>query len=255
MSTNALVTLHDLTDSGKNSFKTVTFYRHCDGYLGQPTASMFLNMFDNEAQAKGAELECFLANNAKDVDLSGFEEYSPVECCSTFHYHLDCKNLKLIVNNSEYNYTNDTTTETEVFNGCVTEYINQYLNANVCVLSLAAHCFGYSGTDKEVFTVSNMVRRMAKRFEMLDRLHKQGSSNPNNTNAVREINRYICFMGDMNLSKEYSEYRESSLKLILSYEELIFHADKLKGIQAAKDEANTTHVMMGDKPVSITILD
>ena len=253
MSTNALITLHGLTDSGKNSFKTVTFYRHCDGYCDQYTADMFYQMFANPIEAKGGELECFLANNAKDVELSSFEKYLPSDCSSEYHYHLDCQSFQLIVNHCEWYGEN---VQTQVFKGCVTEYINQYLNADVCVLSIASHCFGYSGgTAKEVFTIDSIIKTMSKSFKDLERMHKQGSSNPNNTNAVRTINRLHCFLGDMNLSKEQAEYRDSSLELVTSYEGLMFSVDNQKAIQAAKDKLNTTHVMLGDQPVALTILD
>ncbi|MDC5870238.1 hypothetical protein OPW39_15630 [Vibrio europaeus] len=246
MSTNALLTLHDMQPSGHNAITTVTFYRHWDGYMGKATAQTFYNLFANPAEAKGGFLETFIANNAKDVELHDFAPYTVDDCMNQYHYHLDCKTFQLVVWNCEWNEEPKI-----VFSGCVTDFINQYSESTKAVLSYAE----WNKNAKEVYTPDMMIRRMASDFKTLDRCYKQGSSNANNPSCLKRINRYICMLGDMNLSPEIADYRENSLKLVMSYEEIINAVDASHAIQQVKDEENTTHVMIGEKPVSITLLD
>ena len=247
MSTNALVTLHNLSDSAHNAITTVSFYRHCDGYIGKETANMFYNMFANCALAKGGELECFLANNAKHVELNDVLNYTTDDCNFEYHYHLDCKTFQLIVNHCEW-YGDSV--QDQVFNGCVVDYINEHSGDTKAVLSIA----DYSQTHKAVFTIDSMIRDMAKDFDLLERCCKN-ASNPNNACAIKRLNRYYIFLGDMNLSKEVYAYREQSLQLLMSYENVIHTGLDIQRLAAVREELNTTHIMLGDQPVALTILD
>lgn len=193
MSTNAYITLHNISNS-LNGHDEVTFYRHCDGYIGAPMAEMFYQFFNNALNAKGI-IERMICSDPSQIEIDSFEPVSKVVCNSEFHYHLDLKTLELIVLNHEW-WSDEAEVKT-VFKGNVDEFINTNTD---CVKSIISRS-EYNQNEMEVFTKDSMIRAMFQAVEVLNNTIKN-PSNPNNKTYTKRLDRFDVFLSDMNLTKE-----------------------------------------------------
>ena len=244
MSTNAFITLHDLSVlNGKTNLTTATFYRHWDGDMDQTMANFFYEAFVNPLKAKGGYFDAFMCADPSEVEFFDMVQYDVTDCCSEYHYHLDCRTLELVVLHEDVYHD---VAKHECFRGTVSEFINQYSGENKTVITRSE----YNQVTDEVFTREGMIEQITKCFTDIERLNNP--LNPNFKNWVKMIDRRLILLDDMSLSTEARQWRGAALDLAVGYEQKHLIALEQQRIEQEKQEANTTHLNNG---LSITILD
>jgi len=246
MATNALITLHGLNKNhnGKSSMHTVTLYRHWDGDMDKTFAAFLYAAMDNERNAKGGYFDAFMCADPSEVEYLDQLGYTIDDCCSDYHYHFNAETLQLIVNHAPQNED-----PRRVFTGDIAEFINIYSGEEKAVISYNQYAQG----QKVCLTRDGMIRTVAKHFEDIARLKQP--LNPNHRNWLKTIDRFLIILDDMTLTSEMREWRSNAMQLSLGYEKETMIAEERRRIQAAKDELNTTRVVVGKQSVAITILE
>lgn len=246
MSTSALITLHGLNKghNGKSAMHTVTLYRHCDGDMNRTFAAFLYAAMDNPFKAKGGLFDAFMCADPSQVEYYDQLSYTVDDCCSDYHYHLDAETLQLVVNHTPFNKEPN-----QVFSGGIDEFINTYSCETKAMISYDQ----YAHQQKTCLTRDGIIRTVNKCFADIQRLNQP--LNPNHKNWCKTVDRMLIILDDMTCTPELREWRKSSMDLSMGYCELTRIKENQQAIQATKDELNTTYVMIGDKPVSITTLD
>ncbi len=246
MSTNALITLYGLNKghNGKSSMSTVTLYRHCDGDMDRTMAAFLYAAMDNPLNAKGGYFDAFMCADPSQVEYYDQLGYTVDDCCSDYHYHVDAETLQLIVNHCPFDEE-----PRQVFAGGIDEFINTYSGENKAVISYDQ----YAPTQKACLTRDGIIRTVNKCFAHIQRLNQP--LNVNHKSWCKTVDRMLIILDDMTCTTELREWRKSSMDLSMGYCELTRLKEEAQARQAARDELNTTRVMIGDQPVSVTILD
>lgn len=212
MSTSAYITLHNLPHYSQSQFKTVTFYRHSDGYLGYNVAEMFYRLFDNPFRAKGY-IEAMINADPSQVEIDSIGEMSKEVCNADYHYHLDMLTFNLTVKHIE-----DVEIET-VFNGRVDAFINTYTEQQKAVVSrLNAHV-----AELRVYTREWLLGKILRNLENLKPiLASKPYTKPLIDKYTKENDRFDCFLSEMNLSKEQREVRFAAQALNVTYQKALY---------------------------------
>lgn len=210
MSTNAYITLHNIPNSEMSEINTATFYRHCDGYQGEPMANMFYCFFDNKLEAKGS-IEKMICSDPSQLQIDSFNSISKLVCNAEYHYHLDLENYNLIVLFDDNNGESKT-----VFNGLVSDFINEFKGVNCSVIT---GCF-HQSNKLSLITKDSLFTNIKAWLRVLE-LTIKNPTNPNNKTYTKRIDRAICLLMEMNINNVERNVLDTVLEINNIYQAMI----------------------------------